>query len=67
MKARAIVLIDYTFEGGFIEAAEEQRKLEDAIRGLTAGNPRVVHTQVDIRERRGDNPPDIKRLKLRTS
>lgn len=67
MKARGIVLIDYNFPGGFVEAAEEQRKLEDAIRGLTAGNARVVTTQVDIRERRGDNPPDIKKLKLRTT
>lgn len=67
MKARGIVLIDYTFPNGFIEAAEEQKKLEEAIKGLTAGNRFVMTTQVDIRERRGDNPPDIKRLKLRTT
>ena len=67
MKARGIVLIDYVFDKGFKEDAEEQRRLEDAIHILTAGNPRVVDTQVDMRERRGDAPPDIKRLKIRTS
>lgn len=66
MKARGVVLIDYTFPN-FMEAAAEQRKLEDAIKGLTAGNPYVATTQVDIRERRGDVPPDIKKLKLRTT
>ena len=66
MKARGIVLIDYTFPN-FMEAAAEQRKLEDAIRGLTAGNPYVASIQVDVRERRGENPPDIKKLKLRTT
>lgn len=66
MKARGIVLIDYKFPN-FMQAAEEQRKLEDAIKGLTAGNPYVVTTQVDIRERRGENPPDIRKLKLRTT
>lgn len=67
MKARGVVLIDYVFDNGFKEAAEEQQKLEEAIKGLTAGNPRVVNTQVDLRERRGEAPPDIKKLKLRTS
>lgn len=67
MKARGIILIDYTFKNGFVEAADEQRKLTEMINDFVARNPRVVAHQIDIRERRGDAAPDIKKLKLRTS
>jgi plasmid stabilization system protein ParE len=67
MKARAIVLIDYTFPNGIVEAAEEQKRLTDGIKSLLANNPRVATYQVDLRERRGSGAPDIKKLKLRTS
>ena len=29
MKCRGIVVIDYDIDGGFLEAAEEQKKLEE--------------------------------------
>lgn len=67
MKARGIVIIDYDLPEGFRQAAEEQTKLEEAIRMLVKGNPRVVYHEVDIRERRGDKSPDIKKMKLRIS
>jgi len=67
MKARGIVVIDYDLSGGYIEAAEEQKKLEDAVKDLVKGNPRVIYHEVDIRERRGDAKPDIKKMKLRIS
>ena len=67
MKARGIVIIDYDLPNGFIEAAEEQKKLQEAVTALVRGNPRVVHHEVDIRERRGDTKPDIKKMKLRLS
>lgn len=67
MKARGIVIIDYDFPDGFKQAAEEQSKLEQAISSLVKGNPRVVYHEVDIRERRGDKSPDIKRMKIRIS
>jgi len=67
MKARGLVVIDYDLPNGFIEAAEEQKKLKDAIAELVRGNPRVIHHEVDIRERRGDAKPDIKKMKLRLS
>lgn len=67
MKARGIVVIDYDIPGGFREAAEEQSKLEEAIQKITSGNPRVVHYQVDMRERRGDTPPDINKMKFRSN
>lgn len=67
MKARGIVVIDYDLPKGFVEAAEEQKKLEEAVQLLVRGNPRVVYHQVDVRERRGDHSPDIKKMKLRLS
>lgn len=67
MKARGIVIIDYDLPDGYRQAAEEQAKLEQAVAQLVKGNPRVIFHEVDIRERRGDNKPDIKKMKLRTS
>lgn len=67
MKCRGIVVIDYDLPDGYKQAAVEQEALETAIRELVKGNPRVVHSEVDIKERRGDNKPDIKKMKLRSS
>jgi hypothetical protein len=35
MKCRGIVVIDYDIEGSFLEAAEEQTKLQEAIASQT--------------------------------
>jgi hypothetical protein len=67
MKARGIVIIDYDLPEGFKQAADEQLKLEQAVRDLVKGNPRVIYQEVDIRERRGDKKPDIKKMKIRIS
>jgi len=67
MKCRGLVVLDYQIEGGFLEAAEEQKKLEDAIASIVKGNKRVVFHQVDMKERRGDQSPDIKNMKFRNS
>ena len=67
MKCRGIVVIDYDIEGSFLEAAEEQTKLQDAIAGIVKGNKRVIFHQVDMKERRGDQTPDIKSMKFRNS
>jgi len=67
MKCRGIVVIDYDLPDGYKQAAVEQEALESAIKELVKGNPRVVHSEVDIKERRGDAKPDIKKMKLRSS
>lgn len=67
MKARGIVVLDYEIEGGFKEAAEEQAKLEEAIAQIVRGNKRVVFHQVDMKERRGDQTPDISKMKFRNN
>lgn len=66
MKARAIVIIDYTIEGGFKEAAQVQATLEENISNMVKGDKSVVFHAVDMRERRGDNPPDLKQMKFRS-
>lgn len=66
MKARAIVIIDYTIDGGFKEAADEQERLEAAIAEIVKNNKSVVFHAVDMRERRGDAPPDVKAMKFRS-
>ena len=67
MKARGIVVIDYDIDGGFKEAAEEEQRLEEAISKIVKDNKRVVFHQVDMKARRGDVPPDIKKMKFRTT
>ena len=67
MKARAIIVIDYVIGGGFKGAAEEQEKLEEAITDIVKDNKRVVFHQIDMKERRGDVPPDITKMKFRTN
>ena len=67
MKCRAIVVLDYLFEDDFLIAAEEQLKLQEAIAAIVKGNKRVVFHQVDLKERRGDQTPDIKTMKFRNS
>jgi hypothetical protein len=66
MKARAIVIIDYTIDGSFKEVAEEQTKLEEGVAAMLKGNKNVVYHAIDVRERRGDNPPDLKNMKFRS-
>jgi hypothetical protein len=65
-KFRGIVVIDYELDS-YKQVASEEQSLEDAIRQLVKGNPRVVRSEVDIKERRGDKAPDIKKMKLRSS
>ncbi len=67
MKARGIVIIDYDLPGGYKDAAAEEDRLQKAVDNLVKGNPRVKYHEVDIRERRGEGKPDIKKMKLRIS
>jgi|TARA_R110000796_G_scaffold170000_2_gene286849 hypothetical protein len=66
MKARAIIVIDLDVEG-FMEAADEQKKIEAAVEGLVKGNKRVVWHGVDMKERRGDTPVDMGKMKFRSN
>lgn len=67
MKCRAVAVIDYDLPGGYREAAIEEEALQKAIEELVKGNPRIVYYETDMKERRGDNRPDIKKMKFRTS
>jgi hypothetical protein len=67
MKIRALAIIDLDVEGGFREAANVEDGLNRLIKEYATGLQNVVHYQVDVRDRRGDNPPDIKKLKFRAN
>jgi len=65
MKQRAIAVIDYNFDG-VKEAAAKLVELENYIAEFCKGDNRVTLQYVDMRERRGDSPPDISNMKFRT-
>jgi hypothetical protein len=67
MKIRALAIIDLDVEGGFREAANVEDGLNKLIKEYASGLQNVVHYQVDVRDRRGDNLPDIKKLKFRAN
>jgi len=67
LKARGLILVDYELPNGFMDAAEEQKRLEEAMQNIVRGNNKVVYYQCDIKERRGDGRPDLRKLKIRTS
>ena len=67
MKIRALAIIDLDVEGGFRDAANIEDGLNKLIKEYASGLQNVVHYQVDVRDRRGDNPPDIKKLKFRAN
>lgn len=66
MKTRAVIVIDLDVED-FMEAAEEQQKIQDAVDSLVKNNKRVVWDGVSMKERRGDSPPDLDKMKFRSN
>lgn len=66
MKARAIIVIDLEVDG-YLEAADEQHKIQKAVDELVIGNKRVVWHGVDVKERRGDTPVDMGKMKFRSN
>ena len=71
LKAQGIAVVYYDLPNGYMDAGEEQKKLQEALDQLVKGNPRVVYHEVDVREMRdkrdGKDKPNIKNMKLRVS
>ena len=68
MKARGIAIIDLEIDGGFREAAKEEEALENLIKEYIKNNPRVVHYQCELRERRGEpGAVDLSKMKFRSN
>ena len=68
MKARGIAILDMEIEGGFREAGKEEEALEKLIKDYCENNKRIVHYQVELRERRG--PPgsvNLSKMKFRSN
>lgn len=66
MKARGILVIDYIFDG-YKQAAHEEERLEKLLQTIVKDNATVVDYQMDLKERRGDAAPDIKKMKFRNN
>jgi|TARA_R110001592_G_scaffold252637_1_gene515429 hypothetical protein len=68
MKARGIAILDLEIDGGFKEAGMEQDALEKLIKDYCEGNKRIVHYQVELRERRGEpGAVDLSKMKFRAN
>jgi hypothetical protein len=66
MKLRALILLDFDIpDGGLIEGADEQKALQKIVDDIVSKNKRIVYSTVDMRERRGDTQPDLKKMKFR--
>jgi phage gp29-like protein len=65
MKARAVLVIDYEFNG-FKDAGDEEQKLAEILKGIVTGNKNVSNYQMDMKERRGE-ALDIKKMKFRNN
>jgi hypothetical protein len=68
LKARGIIICDYEIDGGFREAGVEEEALETLIKEYCAKNKRIVHYQVELRERRGEpGAVDLSKMKFRAN
>ena len=66
-KIRGIIVVDMDIDGGFKDCAKAEESLENVIKDFVRGNKDVIHWQVQCRERRGDIPPDISKMKFRAN
>jgi len=66
-KIRGIIVVDMDIDGGFKECAKAEESLERVMEDYVKENKSVIHWQVQCRERRGDIPPDISKMKFRSN
>jgi len=66
-KIRGIIVVDMDIDGGFKECAKAEESLENIMKDYVKENADVKNWQVQCRERRGDIPPDISKMKFRSN
>tara|TARA_B100000767_G_scaffold161577_1_gene151658 strand:- start:2696 stop:2899 length:204 start_codon:yes stop_codon:yes gene_type:complete len=67
MKKRAVIYIDYEYEGNFVETTEKYNILKAKIKSIVQEDPDTDHFDIDFKERRGNHRPDITKMKFRSS
>jgi len=67
MKIRAITIIDLEIDGGFRDAADVEDALKIVIKQFCDGRKGVVSSQTEVRDRRGDTPPNLSTMKFRAN
>lgn len=63
-KVRAIMLVDLELKD-YIAVAEKQVELTKMLEAMKEHDSAVVDIAIDIKERRGNNMPDLANMKLR--
>ena len=64
MKKRAVLYIDYEYEGNFVETTEKYKALKAKIENIVDGDPDIDYFDLDFKERRGNHRPDIRKMKF---
>lgn len=67
MKARLVMLIDYDHLEGFLDAGEEELQVRNFLATLVKNNKKIIHSQVVMKERRGDKSPDLNTMAFRAN
>ena len=66
MKARAIIVADIAADS-YKEIAEIEATIEKAVASVFKADPRIVWHGMEVKERRGDIPIDMAKMKWRSN
>lgn len=65
IKKRATIIIDYNIDGGFQEWKQKHDTLNKKLELFCKSDGEIVHSSMDMKERRGNTKPDVKDMKFR--
>ena len=63
-KMRLVAAVDFDLED-YIAVAERQKKFQEMLEEFVKGDRSVVWHDLDFKERRGNDHPDLKSMKFR--
>jgi hypothetical protein len=63
-KMRLVAAVDFDLED-YIAVAERQKKFQEMLEEFVRGDKTVIWHDLDFKERRGNDHPDLKSMKFR--
>jgi hypothetical protein len=63
-KMRLVAAVDFDLED-YIAVAERQKKFQEMLEEFVKGDKSVIWHDLDFKERRGNDHPDLKSMKFR--